>query len=185
VDLHRVSNEVVIPLSTVIALVAAAFVPALGHTTDQTAVDTLTYVVDTVNYDDGPHVLLRDDTTAIVFYLCDDEVISETLAFRDTLRFSGLCADTRKRYAVPRILQEYETFVFDGVRRVLTISDIHGEFDHFVNILRAAGVMDDDQRWIWGDGHLVIDGDVFDRGTGVTECLWLIYQLQQEASRAG
>ena len=49
----------------------------------------------------------------------------------------------------------------------------------------AGKVIDTDLTWSFGDGHLVIVGDVFDRGPNVTECLWLIYRLEQEASAAG
>jgi hypothetical protein len=51
--------------------------------------------------------------------------------------------------------------------------------------LKAASIVDDELHWSWGNGHLVIDGDVFDRGDGVTETLWLIYRLEQEARAAG
>jgi hypothetical protein len=36
-----------------------------------------------------------------------------------------------------------------------------------------------------GDGHLVVLGDVFDRGDKVTECLWLIHRLEREAKLDG
>jgi 3',5'-cyclic AMP phosphodiesterase CpdA len=38
-------------------------------------------------------------------------------------------------------------------------------------------------NWKWGSGHLVLLGDVVDRGEQVTECLWLIYKLEQQARK--
>jgi hypothetical protein len=74
---------------------------------------------------------------------------------------------------------------FDSINQIFAIGDLHGEYDTFVNLLQANGVIDASQNWIWGNGHLVICGDVFDRGNRVTECLWLIYRLESQAERSG
>ena len=65
------------------------------------------------------------------------------------------------------------------------MSDIHGDYDELVRLLQAAGVIDKNLGWSWGTGHLVVVGDVFDRGDRVTECLWLIHRLEREAKTAG
>ena len=44
--------------------------------------------------------------------------------------------------------------------------------------------MGDDLNWQWDSGHLVIVGDLFDKGPGVTECLWLIKKLEEQAEEA-
>jgi hypothetical protein len=46
-------------------------------------------------------------------------------------------------------------------------------------------VLDDELHWTFGNGHVVFNGDVFDRGDRVTESLWLIYRLDQEPKQAG
>lgn len=69
--------------------------------------------------------------------------------------------------------------------RLVALSDIHGQFDLMVRLLRANGVIDRKLRWRYGDGVLVVGGDVFDRGPQVTEAFWLLHQLQQQAKRAG
>lgn len=69
--------------------------------------------------------------------------------------------------------------------RLLVVSDIEGDFPAFRTLLRGAGVVDTALRWRFGPGHLVLVGDFFDRGLNVTECLWLIYKLEQEAAQAG
>jgi len=45
--------------------------------------------------------------------------------------------------------------------------------------------MDTSFNWTFGEGHLVLTGDFFDRGNQVTEVLWLIYSLEEKAKEAG
>jgi hypothetical protein len=134
---------------------------------------------------DGPHVFWANDSVAVVFYLCHDSVIQRRVAVDDTLRFDGLCSDTSVKYIVPAVLQPSGPEIVSGAARVLVLSDIHGEFTAFREMLITGGVIDDRGNWLWGDGHLVINGDVFDRGDRVTECLWLIYRLEHQARAAG
>ncbi len=69
--------------------------------------------------------------------------------------------------------------------KVLAISDIEGNFNAFYSLLVANGVMNEEYNWTYGEGHLVLVGDFVDRGTNVTQCLWLIYKLEQEAEKHG
>jgi hypothetical protein len=140
-------------------------------------------VADSMN--DGPHIYWQNDTTAIVFYLCEDSLEKKTYQVSDTLRFGGFCTDLSNEYVVPAEAPSVKPFAADGVPRIFAISDIHGEYDAFVDLLRNAGVIDENLNWSWTDGHLVIVGDTFDRGVSVTECLWLIYRLEQEAEKVG
>ena len=76
-----------------------------------------------------------------------------------------------------------EKDIYELPEKMLIISDIHGNFKGLEMILTGAGVLDDNLNWIFGNGHLVLDGDVFDRGNNATECLWLIYKLESEAEK--
>jgi len=78
-----------------------------------------------------------------------------------------------------------EPYEWPAPEKLLVLSDIEGEFSVFRTLLIAGRVIDEQYRWTFGKGHLVIDGDLFDRGTNVTATLWLIYQLEQEARKAG
>ena len=80
---------------------------------------------------------------------------------------------------------EAEKDVYEMPSKMLMVSDIEGNFNGFQMILKGAGVIDENFRWTFGAGHLVIDGDMFDRSLNVTECLWLIYKLEGEAENAG
>ncbi|MFQ6370696.1 metallophosphoesterase [Shewanella sp. YIC-542] len=69
--------------------------------------------------------------------------------------------------------------------KLAAISDIHGQFPVFTQLLMAHGIIDVSGNWQFGHGQLVISGDVFDRGPTQTEALWFIYRLQQQAQTAG
>lgn len=68
---------------------------------------------------------------------------------------------------------------------LLVLADTHGEYEILVELLRSQGVLDERLAWGFGKGHLVLLGDVFDRGAHQVEILWLIYKLDAEAAAAG
>ncbi|HUF71847.1 MAG TPA: metallophosphoesterase [Gammaproteobacteria bacterium] len=74
---------------------------------------------------------------------------------------------------------------FDDIERVVAIADIHGAYDAFERILKRADLVDDSLAWAGGDAHLVIVGDVLDRGPESRRALDLIRRLEQEAPAAG
>jgi len=169
-------------LGIIMALLSFGVPESQGQEYDNKNADSVVNL-DTLN--DGPHVFLRDDTTAVIFYVCGEEVIKEVRHGRDTVRFHGLCGDSARVYAVAMSYLKNNTYIYENVNRIFTVSDIHGEYDYFKDILINAGVVDESLHWSWGNGHLVVLGDIFDRGSRVTECLWLVYHLQQEALRTG
>lgn len=69
--------------------------------------------------------------------------------------------------------------------KLLILSDIEGNFYAFRKLLQAIYVIDSNYNWIFGNGHLVLAGDFFDKGEQVTECLWLIYSLEEKAAAQG
>jgi len=62
---------------------------------------------------------------------------------------------------------------------------VHGVYDQFVTLLRAAGLVDGKNNWIGRKTHLVQTGDVPDRGPGTRKVLDLLMQLEKQASRGG
>jgi hypothetical protein len=77
------------------------------------------------------------------------------------------------------------TCQFTNVDRIVAVGDVHGAYDRFVEILRAASVIDERLRWTGGRTHLVQLGDVVDRGPDSLKALDLLDALQREAQRAG
>lgn len=78
-----------------------------------------------------------------------------------------------------------DEWTFDGVSRVIAIADIHGAYDAAVNALKAADVVDDELSWQAGDAHLVIVGDILDRGPDSRSAMDLLMRLESEAAGDG
>lgn len=74
---------------------------------------------------------------------------------------------------------------FSGVDRIVAVADIHGAYGAFERILGRAGVIDTQGAWVGADTHLVIVGDVLDRGADSRRALDLIMRLESEAAAAG
>lgn len=70
-------------------------------------------------------------------------------------------------------------------KRVVAIGDIHGALEPLREILRAARLIDERDRWIGGDTVLVQIGDFLDRGSKVREVVALLRDLQDQAAAAG
>lgn len=134
---------------------------------------------------DGPYVRWVGDTAAAVRSVCQGTVHTDTAhAVQGVLRIEHACAQGEET-ALSASPPTVEPATFTNVSRVLAVSDVEGAYDAFVAFLKAAGAIDAERHWAWGDGHLVLVGDMVDRGAQVTEVLWLIHRLEQEARRAG
>lgn len=75
--------------------------------------------------------------------------------------------------------------IWPAVDKMIVLSDIEGEFEVFRTLMIANRVMDEKYNWTFGKGHLVICGDLFDRGKEVPAYLWLLYSLEQKAKAKG
>jgi hypothetical protein len=74
---------------------------------------------------------------------------------------------------------------FQGVQRIVAIGDVHGDYDVFVSLLRAAGLIGTDNKWSGGKTHLVQTGDVLDRGPDSRKAMDLLMTLEPQAKKAG
>jgi hypothetical protein len=74
---------------------------------------------------------------------------------------------------------------YSGVDSIGILTDIHGNWASYSALLKNSGIIDNELNWKFGKGHLVILGDVFDRGDHVTEVFWHIYGLEIQAAKAG
>jgi hypothetical protein len=64
--------------------------------------------------------------------------------------------------------------------RVVAVADIHGDYDAFVRVLQAAGIIDQKLRWSGGDSIFVQTGDYTDRGPKTRAVLDLLMDLQRQ-----
>jgi hypothetical protein len=78
-----------------------------------------------------------------------------------------------------------EVSTYKNVKKVAALSDIHGQYDLAVTLLKNNKIIDKKLNWKFGKGHLVIAGDIFDRGPKVHETLLLMYKLEQQAKKKG
>jgi hypothetical protein len=72
-----------------------------------------------------------------------------------------------------------------GVQRIVAFGDIHGDYDRLVELLRTANLIDKQNAWAGGATHLVLDGDMVDRGPATRKVLDLLMALQAQAPSAG
>ena len=73
----------------------------------------------------------------------------------------------------------------DDPSRVVAVGDVHGDADGFVRILRRAGLIDNQDRWIGERATLVQTGDVMDSGANVRDVMDLLMALEEQAQGVG
>lgn len=138
---------------------------------------------------DGPHVLYRGNKILVKYvFRRDTGVIAKTLQYSDKKDISLTCQVPGTGDSFSFLLRDNfqeESTTYPTPERLLALSDIEGDFLGLKTMLIGAKVMDEKFNWTFGNGHLVLLGDYFDRGLNVTECLWLLYKLEAEADLAG
>lgn len=143
------------------------------------------------SYTEGPHIRYTTGNRVDVFYIQHDSLknrtkkISKSFRYKnDTIVFKGFAGADTTTYIIPKTISP-RTGIYEKADKIIVLGDIHGELEALLSLLRYNKVIDYNNRWIFGDGHIVFTGDVFDRGEKVTECLWLIFQLEIQAEKAG
>lgn len=132
---------------------------------------------------DGPYIFVEGKSNLSAFWLCQNKVINKEIKvthFPLQTMACGLPAKVHDTVSLETNVLEYS-----GDFNVAAISDFHGQYDLMIEILTNNNIIDVQKNWAFGDGHLVITGDVFDRGDKVTEILWFLYDLERQAQEAG
>jgi hypothetical protein len=130
---------------------------------------------------DGPYVFFGQQQQIDAQWVCDGE--KRQLQQHQSAVLEPLCGFS-KRLQIRHRAEPLPQVKFTA-QKLAALSDIHGQLDLMQDLLRQHGIIDHQQNWSFGDGHLVIAGDVMDRGPAVTEILWFLYQLEQQAIAAG
>ena len=144
-----------------------------------------------VAQNDGPYVLYRGDKIYVKYILDNNGTMSakqDSLALTEkgTISLTVQTDEHGKTFSVKLKPQlQNEEAEFTNVTKQFILSDIEGNFRAFRKLLQANKVIDESFNWTFGNGHLVLTGDFFDRGDQVTETLWLIYSLEEKAKAAG
>jgi hypothetical protein len=69
--------------------------------------------------------------------------------------------------------------------RIVAVGDLHGDYDAWEAIAKAAGLVDAKGRWAGGTTTLVQMGDVADRGPDSLRIIRQLMKLQREAPKRG
>ena len=63
--------------------------------------------------------------------------------------------------------------------RIVAVGDVHGAYDRYIEILKVAGVIDQNDRWAGGATHFVQLGDIVDRGNDSRKVLDFLRRLER------
>ena len=139
---------------------------------------------------DGPYLFYENGKLKILEVEKDNTLgIREESGLPAGLKLDVYSDDNQLLFQVPiNKIDNFERPAWDdrtSYEKTFAVSDLHGRFDLFAAILKAGEVINDNYEWTYGNNHLVINGDIFDRGADVLPILWLIYKLEFEAKAAG
>lgn len=118
-------------------------------------------------FSDGPYIFIEKD-----------KLIEKTI-------INGKVSSKNLRINAFDTIFSPEKSTYNKIRKIAALSDIHGQYDLAIEILNNNKIIDKNLNWNFGKGHLVIVGDIFDRGNKVNEMLWLIYKLEIQAKNKG
>lgn len=135
------------------------------------------------------HVIHNSDSSIrIVSAQADGTVLDKTFQeFPDNLILKYIAADENTDIAFEFKLRERikNDWYMEPAEKTLVISDLHGRLDAYVALLKGNGVIDENLNWIYGKNHLILVGDILDRGRDDIGVAWLTYKLEKEAQDAG
>lgn len=137
-------------------------------------------------YTDGPY-LLQEDGGWILKWMDQNELYSTPYQGEPVPELEQALPGVFAAEYVP-LNPEFKPLTqahYSGVSKITALSDLHGQYDLSCQLLQANGVLDAENNWSYGNGHLVVVGDLFDRGPQVIELLWLFHRLEQQAAAAG
>ena len=143
------------------------FIATIFSITSVTSQETDEPFLDITNFSDGPYVFISNNKL-IEKKILNGKVTSKVLepTLYDTIFTS-------------------QKSIYKNVENIAALSDIHGQYDLAIEILKNNGIINSNLDWNFGKGHLVIVGDVFDRGPKINEMLWLLYKLEIQAKEKG
>jgi hypothetical protein len=139
---------------------------------------------------DGPYIYLEDDDRLVITYYERNHDKNLTRLIEKTMELpkadtviGGIGWDKNSYHIKHNYIPDPSEITTAG--NIFVIGDIHGKYDALVNLLMNNRIIDSDLKWIFGEGQLVLLGDVFDRGDLVTETLWFLYDLEIQARNSG
>ncbi len=160
-------------------LLASFLIASLCLVTSGSVAQALPAAVAQATPNDGPHVLWHG-AKADVLTVREGKLATTRLGAKNALALPGL-PSLRLHPAGPEAPQ----VDVPAPDRLAAVSDIHGNLPGLLALLRGHHIINAANRWTFGKGHLVVVGDVMDRGAQVTEALWLLRSLEAQAAGQG
>jgi hypothetical protein len=81
--------------------------------------------------------------------------------------------------------EQISKWEWDGVPRIVAMGDVHGHVDKLTAILQGTGIIDSKLKWSGGSDHVVLCGDLIDRGPDDRGILDFLQRLKKEAEERG
>lgn len=138
------------------------------------------------NITDGPYIFVED--SIVIVKWIEQNILFEVSIFDNDYSIIkenfGFDLDTSNLFMNNDETIDYNQ-CFNNIENIIAISDMHGQYYLSVELLKKYGVIDNQNNWSFGSGHLVVNGDIFDRGDKTTEILWLVYKLKNQAEASG
>lgn len=134
---------------------------------------------------DGPYIFFDTQGQLSIVSIQNNRITKTELPHVDGTRYvsTNIPSVPNITIATRSTLPPPDTFCLPP--KLLAISDIEGNLDHLIQFLQFHRVIDTEYNWAWGVNHLLFNGDSVDRGDHVTELLWFIRKVQQQAIEAG
>ena len=98
---------------------------------------------------------------------------------------AGLLVMALLSTAGPVRAEQVSKWEWKGIGRIVAIGDVHGSYDKLVSLLQGTGLVDAGLKWTGGANHLVLVGDLVDRGQDDRKVIELVMRLEGEAPAAG
>lgn len=136
---------------------------------------------------DGPYVLYQPDGKTRVISVDKKGKITDTTYVALPEDFTLHVVDHKGRFPFYVKLHPVKRpdWQYRQPEKVFVMSDPHGRLDCVISLLQGNGVIDKNYNWSFGSNHLMVIGDIFDRGKDVPQIFWLFYKLEDEAAKAG
>ena len=136
---------------------------------------------------DGPYILNQADGSVRIISVNEKREIEDTTYVSLPKDFNFRVTDHKGRYPFEVQLHSVNRpdWQYTHPEKTFVMSDPHGRLDCVISLLQGNGVINDQYQWSYGNNHLVVIGDVFDRGKDVMQIFWLLYKLEDEAAKAG
>ena len=136
---------------------------------------------------DGPYVLYQPDGKTRVISVDKKGKITDTTYVALPEDFTLHVVDHKGRFPFDVKLHPVKRpdWKYRQPEKVFVMSDPHGKLDCVISLLQGNGIIDKNYNWSFGNNHLMVIGDIFDRGADVLPILWLIYKLEFEAKTVG